>query len=207
MGMIRAKSFQVKKRLPLNRFLDFEENDDINFLRHCLFYMSAHIDEYTCITNIQTGIVNNCEYKITKESNTDAWMITCPNIIVMYLKPGQLEELETVMDKDKYCFHVYKSEDFLVVFLVSHWSEHIDFLEFQLFHGCNRNYAILAHALTSFVILNQSCSSKMDLITPIFELHSIHGTAPPIGAITNFIDLVRKLKLLYKTLPVHYLML
>ena len=206
-GMIRAKSFQAKKRLPMNRFLDFEENDDIDFVRHCLFYMSAHADEYTHLTNIKSGTINNCEYKITRESNTAAWMVMCPSIIVMYLRPGQLEELEMGMDKTKYCFHVYKTEDFLIVFLVSHWSEQIDLLEFQLFHGCNRNYAILTHALTSFVILNQSCVSKMEMINPIFDLHSVYGEAEPISEITSFVDLVKKLKSLYKTLPVHYLML
>ena len=205
--MIRAKSFQVKKRLPLNRFLDFEEKDDIDFVRHCLFYMSAHIENYTHMTNIKSGTVKSCDYKISRESHTGTWMIMCPNIIVMYLKPSQLEELEMITDKKQYCFHVYKTEDFLVVFLVSHWLQKSDLLDFQLFHGCNRNYAILTHALTPFVILNQSCASKMELLTPMFELHSVHGEAKPIDDILCFIDLVRTLKIWYKTLPVHYLML
>ncbi|NBO99443.1 MAG: hypothetical protein EBU90_04850 [Proteobacteria bacterium] len=203
--MIRAKSFQAKKRLPLNRFLDFGGNDDMEYMRHCIFYLSKHLDDYTDFIEIKSGWLEECEYKISRESNTGTWMLMCPDIVIMYLKPSQLEELEISMDKGKYCFHVYKTEDFLVVFLVSHKAEQINLLELQLFHGCNHNYAFLSHVLTPFVILNQSCSSKMELLKETFELHSILGDAEPNSEITHFINLVRKLKSLYNKLPPHYL--
>ena len=205
--MIRSKFFQAKKRLPLNRFLDFGGNDDIEFIRHWLFYMSKHLDDYTDFIDIKSGSLGGCEYKISRESNTGTWILLCPDIVIMYLKPSQLEELEMSMDKSKYCFHVYKTEDFLVVFLVSHRAEQINLLEFQLFHGCNHNYAILSNALTSFVILNQKCCSKMELLTEVFQLHSIQGNAQPISEITNFINLLRKLKSIHNNLPPHYLIL
>jgi hypothetical protein len=118
--MIKAKKYSLKKGNPLNTFLDLLETDSFEYLQFCLVQFYLQREQFIYPQVIKTARYKRFAWQLIKELNTETWMLMCPNLLIMYLRPNMLQEFEMFNQESNFCFHVYNTPDFLIAFCVSH---------------------------------------------------------------------------------------
>jgi hypothetical protein len=175
--MLRAKKFSLIKNREFYKFLkglhiDHRDSTDEKCETIILYtyYISFYYLDYFCYDFIKnkTFSINNVafDYTIQKEIYTDTWMFTCDKLIVVYIKPDDIEEFSlSYMFSSIYRFVIYETYNGYIAISISHTTDDIDdVLRFNIMNLSNPKYILMSYFLKNNTQIQDGENLKDDQI-------------------------------------------
>lgn len=208
--MLRVMKYQRKKQNALNSLLHLV---NAKSPWNCIVKYSQSVKQYCNIQHVSTHTsihdAESVSYSVLKESNTESWMCTTPDVMWMFVPKTNLAIFTSRMQEQStlkyYIYDIHHDYTWYLAMCVSHLVCELESIDIPMtFENIDPRYFIMTDFLDSFVILNVPFMSTTPCsLTYVEEC----GKGTPKQSILLFITLLRSLLLIYTTLPPHYLSL